>query len=114
MRRLRRGDIKIADDIIRELIHSNMVDQSRMLSRGHKRAIHILQEKGYIKDVRTHILQTDLTEFYFDDGGGGAIYKDGLLSAIEDKAKTIGIIIAAIAGVITICEAIASLFHTLR
>lgn len=111
--RLKRRDVKIADEIIKDLIRYNMVDQSNMLSNEHRRAIYILQERGYIKDVRTHILQTDLTQFYFDDGGAKAIYKEGRMAAIEDKVKIIGIVIAAIAGLITICEAIVPIVRAL-
>ena len=112
--RLRKEDIELADRIIADLLNAGMLDQSKMQSFRHKRVIAILAKKGYIKDARTHLLQTDTTELYFEDGGATAIYKEELNRIIEDKIKLIGIIIAAIAGMITICEAIVSKLHTIQ
>ena len=84
-----------------------MVSQNKMDSQEHKRAIYTLQELGYLRDDKTHLMQTQLTKFYFDDGGGKRIYRESLTSIIEEKIKLLGITIAAIAGLITIYEAIA-------
>lgn len=85
--RFRKGDVLIADNIIRQLLESYMVSQSKMDSIEHKRTIYTLQELGYLRDDKTHLMQTQLTKFYFDDGGGKRIYRESLTSIIEDKIK---------------------------
>lgn len=112
--KLRREDIEVADAIIADLLNTGILDQSKMQSFRHRRIIAVLAKRGYVKDAKTHILQTDTTELYFEAGGARAIYKEDINRVVEEKIKLIGIIIAAIAGLITIYEAVVSILRTIQ
>lgn len=73
---LRKEDIKVADKLMEDLNVRYILSQEDYQGVQYKRIIAVLSEKGYIKDVHSHIQTTDYTPLYFDNGGTKAIRQD--------------------------------------
>lgn len=110
---LRKEDIKVADKLMEDLNVQYILSQEDYQGVQYKRIIAVLSEIGYIKDVHSHIQTTDYTPLYFDNGGTKAIYRKQRRGKITNAIKFIGIVIAALAGIITIWQFINDVIYSL-
>jgi hypothetical protein len=110
---LRKEDIKVADKLMEDLNVRYILSQEDYQGVQYKRIIAVLSEKGYIKDVHSHIQTTDYTPLYFDNGGTKAIYRKQRRGKITNAIKFVGIVIAALAGIITIWQFINDVIYSL-
>ena len=107
--KLQKGDIKVADQLMEALNTRKILSQEGYKGIQYLRIITVLSEQGYVKDVHSHIQMTDYTPLYFNNGGAKKIYCKQWQAKAEKWIKLFGITIAAIAGIITIFQFIASL-----
>lgn len=101
---LRKEDIKVADKLMQDLNTRQILSREDYRDIQYKRIITVLSEKGYVKDVHSHIQTTDYTPLYLNNGGAKAIYRNQRRGKIINMIKFIGIVIAALAGMITIWQ----------